>query len=137
MRFFSAYMSMDFADALLVVKEALKRQKVAILAEIDMREVLRQDLSVEFRPYVVLSACSSPLTERTIRAADAIGPMLMCHFIVQEHRNGCVEVSTADPDCTIGAINHVELISICQEMRSLVRKVICDIGAASSLTRAA
>jgi len=42
-----------------------------------------------------------------------------------------------DPVCTIGAINHVEMISIAEELRSLVQKVMDDIASTPKFHRAA
>jgi len=137
MHFFSTYASMGFTDAVLAAKQALKRQKFSILAEIDMHKVLEQHLSVDLRPYVILSACSLPLAHRAIKADDAIGSMVLCDVVIQEHSNGYVEISVVDPACTIGTINHVEMISIAQELQSLVRKVMDDIESAPKFDRAA
>ena len=51
MHFLSTYASMGFADAVAAAKEALERQEFAILAEIDMRQILKRNLSVDLRPY--------------------------------------------------------------------------------------
>lgn len=137
MHFISTYASMSFADAVAAAKEALKREKFSILAEIDMQQVLKRHLSVELRPYLVLSACNMPLLHRAIKADDAIGSTLLCEMVVQEHSDSCVEVSVVDPACTIGTINHVEMISIAQDLQSLVRKVMEDIESAPKFDRAA
>ena len=88
MLFFSTYASMGFVDAVAATKEALKRQEFSILAEIDMRLFLRRHLSVDLRPYLILSACNLPLAHRAIKAEDAIGSMLLCTVVIQEHRDG-------------------------------------------------
>ena len=137
MLFFSTYASMGFVDAVAATKEALKRQEFSILAEIDMRQVLRRHLSVDLRPYLILSACNLPLAHRAIKAEDAIGSMLLCNVVIQEHGDGCVEISVVDPACTLGTINHVEMISIAQELQSQVRKFMDDIESAPQFHRAA
>jgi uncharacterized protein (DUF302 family) len=137
MHFFSTYASMGFADAVAAAKEALKREEFSILAEIDMRQVLKRHLSVDLRPYLILSACSLPLLHRAIKADDAISSMLICDLVIQEHSDGCVEFSVVDPACTVGTVNHVVLISIAQEQESLVRKVMDDIESAPKFHRAA
>ena len=137
MRFISTYASMSFADAVAAAKEALKREKFSILAEIDMQQVLKRHLSVDLRPYLVLSACNLPLLYRAVKGDDAIGSALLCEFVVQEHSDSCVEVSVVDPVCTIGTVNHVEMISIAQELQSLVRKVMEDIESTPKFHRAA
>jgi uncharacterized protein (DUF302 family) len=128
---------MSFVDAVLAAKDALKRQEFSILAEIDMQKVLKEHLSVDLRPYLIVSACSLSLAHRAIRADDASGSMLLCDFTIQEHSDGCVEFSVVDPACTIGAVNHVVLISIAEELQSLVRKVMDDIESAPKFRRAA
>lgn len=137
MHFLSTYASMGFADAVATAKEALERQKFSILAEIDIHQVLRKGLSVDLRPYLILSACSLPLAHRAIKADDAIASMAICDVVIQEHNAGCVEISVVDPACTIGTINHVEMISIAQELQSLVRNVMDDIESAPKFHRAA
>ena len=137
MHFISTYASMSFADAVAAAKEALKRERFSILTEIDMQQVLKRHLSVDLRPHLVLSACNLTLLHRAIKADHAIGSMLLCEMVVQEHSNSCVEISVVDPVYTIGAINHVEMISIAQELHSLVQKVMDDIESAPKFRRAA
>jgi uncharacterized protein (DUF302 family) len=137
MRFFSAYASIGFAGAVAATKEALKRQEFMILAEIDIRQVLKEVSPSILRPYLILSACSLPLAYRAIKVDDVIGSTLLCEVMIQEHNRGCVKISVVDPVCTIGTINHVEMISIAEELRSLVQKVMDDIASAPEFHRAA
>lgn len=137
MHFLSTYANMGFADAVAAAKEALKREKFSILAEIDMRQILKGHLSLDLRPYLILSACNLPLAYRVIKADDAIGSMLLCDLVIQQHSDCCVEFSIVDPTCTIGRINHVVMISIAQELQSLVRKVMDAIESAPKFHRAA
>lgn len=137
MHFFSKCAGIGFADAVAAAKEALEHQEFSIPAEIDMQQVLKKNISVDLRPHLILSACSLPLAHRAIRDDDAIGATLLCDLVIQEHRDGSVEVSVVDPACTIGTINHVEMASIAQKLRSLVQNVIQDIEAAPKFSRAA
>ena len=63
--------------------------------------------------------------------------MLLCEVVIQEYNGGCVKISVVDPVCTIGTINHVEMISIAEELRSLVQTVMDDIASAPEFHRAA
>ena len=137
MHFFSTWASMSFADAVAAAKEALKRQGFLIVAETDIREVLKRHLSVDLRPYLILSACNLPLVRRAVEADDAIGSALLCDVVIQEHSDGCVEFSVVDPACTIGTVNHVVMISIAEELQSLLQKVMDDIESAPKFQRAA
>jgi hypothetical protein len=57
--------------------------------------------------------------------------------VIQEHSDGCVEFSVVDPACTIGTVNHVVMISIAEELQSLLQKVMNDIESAPKFRRAA
>jgi uncharacterized protein (DUF302 family) len=137
MRFFCTYASMGFADAVAATKKALKRQRFTILSEIDIRQVLKEVSPSILRPHLILSACSLPLAYRAIKVDDVISSMLLCEVVIQEHNGDCVKISVMDPACTIGAINHVEMISIAEELRSLVQEVMDDIASAPKFHRAA
>ena len=137
MHFFSTWASMSFADAVAAAKEAFRREEFLIVAEIDMRQVLKRHLSADLRPYLILSACNLPLVHRAVEADDAIGSTLLCDVVIQEHSDGCVEFSVVDPACTIGTVNHVVMISIAEELQSLLQKVMDDIGSAPKFQRAA
>lgn len=120
MYYFSKSTNMSFEDAVATSREVLKRHQFTILAEIDLRKTLRRHLAVNFRPYIILSACSPQLARRAIEADDAIGSILLCNVVVQQHRDGHVEISAADPAATIGTINHVELMWVARELRSMI-----------------
>jgi uncharacterized protein (DUF302 family) len=127
MHYFSNSTDMSFEDAVAATKEALKRHHLAILAEIDLRKAFSRHLAVDFRPYLILSACSPQLAYRAIQADDEIGSILPCNVVVQQHRDGRVEISAADPAATIGTINHVDLIRISRDLRTLVQQVIDEV----------
>jgi len=130
MYYFSNSTDMSFDDAVASTRDALKRHHFAILAEIDLGKVLRRQLAVDFGPYVIISACSPQLVPQTIEADNQIGSILLCNLVVQQHRDGRVEISVADPAATIGTINNVELISAARKLRFMVQQVIDSISSA-------
>jgi uncharacterized protein (DUF302 family) len=136
MNFLSKCVSMSFGEAVAATKDALKAQKFSILAEIDMGRALRRNLAIDSR-YLILSACNLPLAQRAIEADDAIGSILLCNVVVRAHGDGCAAISVVDPTCTIGTINHVEMIKIAQELRSMVQKLMDDIEPFPRFHRAA
>jgi uncharacterized protein (DUF302 family) len=118
---------MKFEDAVGATRQALEGHHLEILAEIDLRHAFRRHLAVDFRPYLILSACSLPLARRAIEANDSIGTILLCNVVVQQREQGHVEISTVDPATTIGTINDVSMMWIARELRSLVQQAIDDV----------
>jgi uncharacterized protein (DUF302 family) len=124
MHYFSKSVRTNFEDAVGATRQALEGHHLKILAEIDMSDALRKYLAVDFRPYLILSACSLPLAHRAIQANDNIGSILLCNVVVQQREEGRVEISAVDPD---GTINDVNLMWATRELRSLVQQAIDDV----------
>jgi uncharacterized protein (DUF302 family) len=135
MYYFRRFVDMRYEDAVAATKAALKRHRFAILAEIDMRQALRKHFAIDFRPYLIISACNPQLAHRAIRADEEIGSILLCNVVVHQRTNGRVEISAADPAASVGTINDVELSWIVRELRSMVQQVIDDVEAGSASGR--
>jgi uncharacterized protein (DUF302 family) len=118
---------MSFEEAVAATRQALKRRHLAILAEIDLGEALKRELALGSRSYLIFSACSPRLAHRAIELDSEIASILLCNVVVHEHGDDRVEICAADPLAAIGTINHVELISIAQELQFLVQQAIDDI----------
>jgi uncharacterized protein (DUF302 family) len=127
MYYFSKSVTMGMDDAVWATKEALKRHNFRVLAEIDMRIAFKRHLAVDFHPYLILSACSPQLTHRAIRADDEIGSIVLCNVVIQQRNDGHVKISVADPAGSIGTINHVELIGVARDLRSLLQRAIDEV----------
>jgi uncharacterized protein (DUF302 family) len=127
MHYLSRIVMMDFKAAVDATKQALQRHHLTILAEIDLRAAMSRHLTVDFRPYLVLSACSLPRARQALEADENLGSILFCNVVVQQHGARCVEISAADPDVTLGTINHVDVVGMSRELRSAVEHVIDDV----------
>ena len=137
MHYVSKFVNMTFEDAVAAMKEALQRNHFAVLAEIDLRDALRTRLAVDSRPYLILSACCLQLVPQAVEVDAEIGSMLLCDLIVQQCKDGQVEISTLDPADTIGAINDVQLSQIARDLRSKVLKTIDDVDPRPTFRRVA
>jgi uncharacterized protein (DUF302 family) len=125
---FSKTMNMSFDDAVASTKEALKRHNFGVITQIDMQDIFRKRLSVDFRPYLILGACNPQLTYRALRADDKIGTMLPCNIVLQQQEEGRVEISAVDPVASMQAITNVEVSQVAQDVRSLLQRVVEEAG---------
>jgi uncharacterized protein (DUF302 family) len=127
MYYFSKLVSMSFDDAVAATKAALKRHDFEVLAEIDMRAAFRKHLAVDFRPYLILGACSPQLAHRAIQTDEEIGSIVVSNIVVQQRADGLVEISAADPIAAMGPISHVELIWVTRDIRSVLERVFDEV----------
>ena len=122
--YFTKTLNVPFDEAVERVTQELKKEGFGILTDIDVKATLKEKLNVEFKKYRILGACNPPFAYRALQKEDKIGTMLPCNVIVQEHREGSVEVSAIDPVASMQAIHNPELHDIAQEIQGKLKAVI-------------
>ncbi|MCF6306051.1 MAG: DUF302 domain-containing protein [Rhodobacteraceae bacterium] len=79
------------------VTEALKAEGFGILTRIDVHDVLKTKIDVDFRPYTILGACNPVLAHQALGARADIGLMLPCNVTVEQSDNNECLVRFIDP----------------------------------------
>jgi uncharacterized protein (DUF302 family) len=117
-------LSCGYDEALKRVPEALQAEGFGVLTEIDVREVLKRKLGIDFRKYRILGACNPPLAHRALQADLDIGLMLPCNVVVYEGDDGRAVVTTIDPMETVAGRDIGELRSVASEVRTKLERVL-------------
>jgi uncharacterized protein (DUF302 family) len=122
--YFSKLLGLPFDDAVVKVREELKKEGFGIITEIDVNETLKKKLNVDFKKYRILGACNPSFAYQALQAEDKIGTMLPCNVIVQEAPEGKTEVAAIDPTASMQAIDNPKLRDIAAEVQKRLKKVI-------------
>ena len=128
---FSKTIDMRFDEAVVCTKEALKRHKLTVLSEIDMKDTLKKAINIDFHPYLILGVCNPQLTYRALQAENKIGAMLPSNIVLQQRDDRRVEISAVDPVASMQAITHVVVDQVAREIRSHLQRLIDEIGNAT------
>lgn len=113
-----------FEEVLEKVKVSLKDEGFGVLTEIDVKEILKKKLDVDFHNYRILGACNPPFAYKALQAEDKIGTMLPCNVIVQEKAEGEVEVAAVDPVASMKAVENPELLEIAKQVQEKLQRVV-------------
>lgn len=116
--------SLDYESAVAKVTEELKAEGFGVLTEINVKEVLKRKLDVEFRKYVILGACNPPLAHMTLKAEKDIGLLLPCNVIVYEDDGGSVVVAAMDPSAAMRVVENPAVEPIADEVTHKLERVI-------------
>jgi uncharacterized protein (DUF302 family) len=116
-----------FENVIEKVTQELKAVGFGILTEIDVTATLKKKLDVDFKKYRILGACNPPYAYKALQAEDKIGTMLPCNVIVQEVKEGVIEVAAVNPMASMQAVENKELEKIANEIKSKLEKVIENI----------
>ncbi len=121
---FSKTVEGPFDEVVARVKEKLAEQGFGVLTEIDVKATLRKKIDVDFRPYLILGACSPRHAYKALQAEPHIGTMLPCNVVVQQHEDGRVEVSAVDPVASMQAVENPALGDIASKIREKLKAVV-------------
>jgi uncharacterized protein (DUF302 family) len=125
--YFSKILPLSFAEALGKTTEALKQEGFGIITEIDVKDVLKKKIDVEFRNYRILGACNPALAHEALQLEDKVGTMLPCNVVVQEVGERKVEVAAIDPVASMAAIDNPRLKKAAEKVQAKLRQVIAGL----------
>lgn len=122
---------LSFAEAVEVARAELQREGFGVLCEIDVRQTLHDKLGVEREPYVILGACNPPLAHQALSAEPELGALLPCNVIVYVE-SGRTHVSAIDAERMLSLVDNDDVGPIATDVRDRMRRVILQIGSATS-----
>lgn len=122
--YFSKILNEDFDTAIEKVTGELKKEGFGILSNIDLQGALKKKLDVDYRKYRILGACNPQFAYKALQREDKIGTMLPCNVIVQENKDGNVEVSAVDPEASMMGVKNESLTVIAGEVGEMLQRVI-------------
>lgn len=114
--YFNKTLQGNFDDIIVKVTQGLKDQGFGILTEIDVQETLKNKLDVDFKKYKILGACNPPYAHKALLVEDKIGTMLPCNVIVQEVKNGTIEIAAVNPMASMQAVKNKKLEKLAEEI---------------------
>jgi uncharacterized protein (DUF302 family) len=120
-------LSIGYDAAMERLPDALKSEGFGVLTQIDVRDILRAKLGVEFRRYRIFGACNPPLAHRALTAELDVGVMLPCNVVLYEEGDHAV-VLAIDPMQTVAAHSDT-LRPIADEVRARLERVLDRLGA--------
>ena len=110
--------SLSFDEAIIRVTEELKKEGFGILTDIDVQQTLKNKLDVDFRRYRILGACNPPFAHKALLAEPKIGLMLPCNVVIEENKDGVVEISVINPLESMIAVDNDDLKQIAKEIKN-------------------
>jgi len=114
----------SFEQVVQQVTDGLKTEGFGILSEINIDEKLKEKLGVYFRKYKILGACNPSYAYKALQLEDKIGVMLPCNVIIQETKDGAIEVAAVNPIVSMSGINNPKLMEIAGEIEKKLKIVI-------------
>jgi len=106
------------------VREELMKEGFGVITEIDLKKTFKEKIDVDFRNYTIIGACNPSFAYKALQAEDKIGIMLPCNVVIQETKNGDIEVLAFDPASVMMSMDNPELENISTEVREKLTNVL-------------
>lgn len=131
--YYSRRLRVPFDHAVQRIMAHLQQQGFGIITNIDLKDVLKQNLNVDFRAYRILAAYNPEFAYKAVSLESHLGLMLPCNIVVQEHENHEVEVSAISPLETIdSAATTPQLVAIAHEVSNRLRTAVDNLHRSKS-----
>lgn len=122
--YYARKMEGSFEDIIGKIKDGLKEEGFGVLSDVNVKDLFKSKLDIEFRQYRILGACNPVFSHKALLAEKRVGTMLPCNIIVQETDDGSVEVSAVDPVASMLAIDNDPLKVIAAQIGEKLVKVV-------------
>ena len=122
--YFAKTLSCGFDEAVQRTTEALKSAGFGIITDVDVKDILKKKIDVDFRPYRILGACNPHMAHEALKIEDKVGTMLPCNVIVQEVSPGSTEIAAIDPVASMQAVENPKLVETAKQVRTMLQAVV-------------
>lgn len=122
--YMSKMIKAPFEKAVHRVTFNLQKEGFSIITQMDMQEIFKTKLKVDFRKYLILGVCNAPFTYKVLQKEARIGLLLPCNVVLDEISPEKIEVSTVDPVAGAKAIDSPELLDEAVQIRDKLQAVL-------------
>ena len=115
--------TLTFDAAVARAREAIAKEGMGVLTEIDVQATLKKKLDVDRPPYLILGACHPPSAHRSLSAVPEVGVLLPCNVTVSVE-DGVTVVRAMDPAGVMAVVDSPVLAEVGVEIGARLRRVV-------------
>ena len=106
----------NYDQTIEAISELLKTEGFGVVTTIDFQATFKNKLGVDIPRYTVLGACNPGAARKAMQMEPKIGVFLPCNIVVEENREGAVEIAIVDPVASMMAVKNEALIQLAEEI---------------------
>jgi uncharacterized protein (DUF302 family) len=120
---FSKTLNLSYEKAIEKVTEELKKEGFGVLTSIDVKDILKKKIDVDFKKYAILGACNPVLAHKALQTEEEIGLLLPCNVVVYEKEDKTA-VSIFNPMTMTKLVDNESLKLVAEEVNTKLKRVL-------------
>ena len=108
------------------VLAALKAEGFGVITEIDVQKTMKEKLSVDGRPSVILGACNPKLAHAALGVEADLGLLLPCNVVVYETDTG-TRVAAVNAGAMLSMVGNEALAPIAVQVQEGLDRVLASV----------
>lgn len=109
------------------LREALTEEGFGVITEIDVKNIFKQKLNIDYKKYKILGVCEPNTAYKALSIDKQIGLLLPCNIIIWENDDKSTSVAAIDTKAQLAIAEIDELMShadqINQKLKAAVDKI--------------
>lgn len=105
------------------VREARRAECFGAITEVDVRSIMKEKLSAELRPYIMLGDRNPPLAHQAISAELELGSLMPCNVGVWDNQDGPSTLAAVDVKTLFQLVQRPELAEVADTVRAKPARV--------------
>jgi uncharacterized protein (DUF302 family) len=118
----SIELNLPMEEAVARLSEAISEEGLGFVSDINVQSILTTSFKETFRPYRILGACAPGLAKSLIGIDAAIGALLPCNIVVQEHE-GRTRIDFMDPVAVLGLAGRRSIDDLARQWKGVLERV--------------
>ncbi len=120
---FTCDVALPFEQAVEKFKQALGAEKMGVVSEVNVQQIMKAKLDVDMPAYTILGACAPGLARRVIEGEPNAGAMLPCGVTAMALDSGNTRFSFQDPESLLGLTGNPALLEVGREAKAILLRV--------------
>jgi uncharacterized protein (DUF302 family) len=113
-----------FEETLEKIPEKLKAIGFGVVSQVDVTDIMKQKLGIDFQKYRILGVCNPNLAHQALTNDPFIGLLLPCTMVVFNDPEGKTVVSIADANARFAALDNPMAQAMARDVDEKMKQVL-------------
>lgn len=108
------------------LRELMEEQGFGVLTEINVKDVMKEKLDLDKRPYKIIGFCSPPRANKVLESDGDVGLFLPCNGVIYD-TGEVIRIALTNADTMFNMIDNESIAPVAKEVSDIFNAVKADL----------